>query len=66
MQNIRKIVSLDQPYKKIKYKNEIYTLGDVLLIRDVSEGFLIGKLIKVIPSNGIKKYPWWPTIQVQW
>ena len=36
------------------------------MIRDVNEGFLIGKLTKVIHTGGFKKYPYWPTVQVQW
>ncbi len=53
-------------YNKIKYKSDIYTLGDYLMVRDVNDGFLIGKLVKIIQSGGFKKYPYWPTIQVQW
>ena len=44
----------------------MFSLGDCLMIRDVNEGVLIGKLIKIIPSGGISKYSYWPTIQVQW
>jgi hypothetical protein len=66
LQKIRKIVSPDITYNKIKYKNDIFSLGDCLLVRDQFEGFLIGKLIKIIPSGGFKKYPYWPTIQIQW
>jgi hypothetical protein len=66
LERIRKIVSPDITYNKIKYKNDIFSLGDCLMIRDVNEGVLIGKLTKIIPSGGISKYPYWPTIQVQW
>jgi hypothetical protein len=59
-------VSPDINYNKIKYKNDIFTLGDCLLIRDVNEGYLVGKMIKIVQSGGLKKYPYWPTIQVQW
>lgn len=66
LQKIKKLVSAEQHYNRIKYKNEIYTIGDVLMIRDVGEGFLIGKLLKIIPQGGNKKYLHWPTVQVQW
>jgi hypothetical protein len=66
MQKIRKIVSPEINYNKVKYKSEVYTIGDCLLIRDVNDGFLIAKLVKIVQCNGLKKYPWWPTIQVQW
>jgi hypothetical protein len=66
IEKIKTIVLPNVNYNKIKYKNDIYTVGDTLMIRDVNDGFLIGKLIKIIQSNGIKKYPHWPTIQVQW
>ena len=51
---------------KIKFKSDIYSVGDCLLVRDVNEGFLVAKLIKIIQYNGFKKYPFWPTIKVQW
>ncbi len=66
IQRIRKIISPDITYNKIKYKNDIFSLGDCLLVRNENEGFLIGKLIKVIQEGGLKKYPYWPTIQIQW
>lgn len=66
LQKIRKIVSSDTKYTKIKYKQDIYSIGDNLLIRDSSDGFLVGKLINIIPTNGDKKYNYWPTIEVQW
>jgi hypothetical protein len=66
MQKIRNLVSPDLTYGKIKYKSDVYSLGDCLMIRDVNEGFLIGRLIKILQCNGFKKYPWWPTIQIQW
>ena len=66
LQKIRKIVCPDIKYTKIKFKQDIYSIGDNLLIRDSADGFLIGKLINIIPSNGDKKYTYWPTIEVEW
>lgn len=59
-------MSPDTKYTKIKYKQDIYSIGDNLLIRDSSDGFLIGRLVNIIPSNGDKKYHYWPTIEVEW
>jgi hypothetical protein len=66
IEKIRKIVSPDANYNRIKFRSEIYSLGDCVMIRDVQEGFLIGKLIKIVNQGGNKKYPYWPTVQVQW
>lgn len=66
MEKIKKIVSPSVNYNKVKYKSDIYSVGDYLLIKDVNDGFLVGKLIKIIKNGGMKKYPYWPTIQVQW
>ena len=63
---IRNIVATDITYDKIKYKSNIYSVGDCLLVRDINEGFLVAKLLRIIQYNGFKKYPFWPTIQVQW
>ena len=65
---VSQIVNPEIIYKKIKYKNEIYNVDDCLLIKDplVSEGYLIARLLQIIPMDGIEKYPYWPSIQVQW
>lgn len=65
-QQIKKLVSMSTAYNKIKYKDEVYSLGDNILIRDTNDGFLIGKLVKIIQANAFKKYPYWPAIQIQW
>jgi len=66
IKKIRHIVNSEVHYNKIKYKSHIYSIGDCILIRDINDGFLVAKLIKIIQFNGFKKYPFWPTIQVQW
>lgn len=66
LQKIRKIVSPEVNYNKVKFRDEIYSIGDYLMIREENDGFLVGKLVKIVQSGGIKKYPYWPTIQVQW
>ncbi len=66
LQKLKKIVSSELNYTKVKYKGEIYSLGDILMVRDVNEGFLICKFLKIVPHGGNKKYSHWPTVQVQW
>ena len=66
LEKIQKIVSLGKDYTMIKFKHNIYSVGDTLLVRDLNEGFLIAKLLRILSYNGNKKYPYWPTIEVQW
>lgn len=56
----------DVNYNKIKFKSDIYRIGDAILVRDLNEGFLVAKLTKIIQYGGFKKYPFWPTIEVKW
>lgn len=53
-------------YKKLKFREHVFIIGDTLLVRNNIEGYLIGKLTKILPVNGIKKYSNWPTIEVLW
>jgi hypothetical protein len=67
LQRIKKLISPTISYDKIKYRNEVYSIGDCVIIKDeIEESFLIGKIVKIIQTNGFKKIPYWPTIQVQW
>ena len=65
LEKLKKFVDSNLTYDSIKFRNIIFKIGDVLLIQ-ASEEHLIGELIKIIPINGIKEYPFWPTIQVKW
>ena len=53
-------------YSAVKIKNETYRIGDDILLQTVGESLLIAKLIRIITRNGVKKYPYWPTIEVAW
>ena len=66
LEKIKKIVSPHIEYTKIKYKSDIYKTGDAILVRDLNDGFLVAKLSRIIQFNGFKKYPFWPTVEVQW
>ena len=65
LEKLKKFVDSNLTYDSIKFRNIIFKIGDVLLIQ-ASEEHLIGELIKIIPINGIKEYPFWPTVQVKW
>lgn len=60
------MISEDIIYEKIKFKSNIYKIGDCLMIRDADDGYLVAKLLKIIQTNGLKQYPFWPVIEVQW
>ena len=65
LEKLKKYVDSELSYDSIKFRNIIFNIGDVLLIQ-ASEENLIGELTKIIPTNGIKEYPFWPAIQVKW
>ena len=65
LEKLKKYVDSTLSYDSIKFRDIIFKIGDVLLIQSSDEN-LIGELIKIIPSNGIKEYPFWPTVQVKW
>jgi hypothetical protein len=63
---IKKYININETYSKIKFKQDYFSIGDNLMVRDFNENFLVAKLSKIIPVNGNKKYPYWPTIEVEW
>ena len=65
MEKIQNLISPDTSYTKLKYRDIYYSVGDKLIIFSSNEN-LIGELVRIIPTNGIKRYPCWPTIEVRW
>ena len=65
LDKIQKAVSPEISYTKFKFKSTYYSIGDKLIIYASNEN-LIGELTRIIPNNGIKKYPIWPSIEVKW
>ena len=63
---LEQILSKKKRYLKFKYQEEIYKLGDCLMIQDQGGRYSVAKLLEIIPRNGIKKHSLWPTIKVQW
>ena len=65
-QAITNFIIHNSPYTQFKFNSVIYSIGDCMKIKDVSNTFSIGKLIRIIPTKGIKSIPFWPSIEVQW
>jgi len=63
---VKSLITDGIDYNKVKYRDNIYKVGDVLIIREPTEGYLIGRLVKIHTTNGSKKYVYWPTIEVEW
>jgi hypothetical protein len=53
-------------YKKIKFKGEIYQIGDPVLIKESEEVNSVGTLERVIAQGGSTEHPTWPMIDVKW
>ena len=49
-----------------KINNEVYSVGECVQIFDEGQEHLVAKIIKILPANGIQKYSYWPTIEIQW
>ena len=64
--HLEKLIPSTIEYQHIKFKDFVFSVGDFLLINDVSEDFSIGKLVKIIPRNGLSDISYWPCIKVQW
>lgn len=65
-QAITNFIIHNSPYTQFKFNSTVYSIGDCMKIKDESNSFSIGKLIKIIPTKGIKTLPFWPSILVQW
>jgi hypothetical protein len=66
LKRIRKIISLNVTYNKIKFKNNLYSISDSIFVKDQYGNNVIAKIKKILKLNGFKKYPFWPTIEVEW
>ena len=64
LESILKYISPEIKYNKFKYKNIIYSVGDGIVIKKKSQ-FIIAKICKIIPINGILKFRYWPSKEVQ-
>jgi hypothetical protein len=46
------IANKNKVFKKLSYKNEMYELGDNLLIYESPKSVIVGRLTKIIPMGG--------------
>ena len=51
---------------QLKFKGQIYNVGDCLMLRESNVKILVCKLLEIIPSGGIPNFEEWPSIRVQW
>lgn len=65
MEKTLKYISPHLHYKKIKYKKNIYSIGDNIIIKNNNNDFYVAKITKIIPLNGIKKFSYWPSIEIE-
>ena len=62
----QKSIHIAKEYKKLKFKEVIYQIGENLLIKESETSNMIGKLTKIKEKGGDTKHPDWPMIQVKW
>ena len=53
-------------YKKLKYKNVIYKIGEYILIKENETSNMVGKLKKIKDLAGDIEHPDWPMVLVRW
>lgn len=45
--------------------NDIFEIGDFIMLQSLDSTYYVGKLHKIITDNGMKKAPYWPCIEIQ-
>lgn len=53
-------------FSKFKYKNEVYSVGEKVLISDEGSDCSIAKIVKIVPTKGINSNNYWPSIVIEW
>lgn len=53
-------------FSKFKYKGEVYSIGENVLITDGGSECSVAKIVKILPTKGINNNNYWPTIIVEW
>lgn len=66
LEKIKTVINTRSQFTKVKYNGEIYSIGDDVLIADFGNEYLLGKILKIKNTHGIHKYPYWPSMEVQW
>jgi hypothetical protein len=66
IEKIKAIVCPKTNYYRLKYKNKFYSVGDFVLLNEKGrDEYVIAKLLRIVPINGIRRYSFWPTMEVQ-
>jgi hypothetical protein len=52
-------------YKKLRYKSQIYEVGNPILIKHEDDTNTVGKLKKIIAKGGLSENLEWPSVDVQ-
>eukprot|EP00826_Nyctotherus_ovalis_P027314 TRINITY_DN2133_c0_g1_i4.p2 TRINITY_DN2133_c0_g1~~TRINITY_DN2133_c0_g1_i4.p2 ORF type:complete len:115 (-),score=12.76 TRINITY_DN2133_c0_g1_i4:250-594(-) len=52
--------------RRLIYHEEVYMLGDTVLIRESPSTDMIARIEEVIGQNGDSEHPTWPMIRVTW
>jgi hypothetical protein len=52
-------------YKKLRYKSQIYEVGNPILIKHEDDTNTVGKLKKIIAQGGLSENQEWPSVDVQ-
>lgn len=52
--------------RRLIYREEVYTLGDTVLIRESPTTDMIARIEEIIKQNGDSEHPIWPMIRVTW
>ncbi len=55
-----------QPFTRIAYKGNVYSLDDFVFIRESMNTNMIAQLKGIISEGGDAKHPAWPMIEVKW
>ncbi len=52
--------------RRLKFQNQIYKVGDTVLIREAETTDMVARIERVLKENGDLKHPTWPMIEVTW
>ena len=53
-------------YTKLKFKDNIYAIGDNIMLKENETSNMIGQIIKIIEQGDDIELPHVPTIQIKW
>lgn len=53
-------------FSKFKYRNEVYSIGEKIMVSNGGSDYSVAQIIKVLPLKGISRSSYWPSIQIEW